>query len=265
MTSRGRVRLPPEVNRIIYVRNLPYKIKPDELYDVFGKFGSIRQIRKGNAPGTKGTAFVIYDDIYDAKNAVDHLSGFNVAGRYLVCLYYSQKRLQQKLDAEGQKAEIERLKREHNLFSFSSSIVFEQHLSSKLMAIIASTSSPVVVKDDDDIASSTLSTCDDERVSVAQHRLEALSNEYASIVGMCHPLLDLVATIDDFNTYGLEPATQRLTTGGILERLSCQLGESVFVITNAQGTWRASRADTWSIPMILGELFENLSVVASFI
>ena len=23
-----------------------------------------------------------YDDIFDAKNAVDHLSGFNVAGRY---------------------------------------------------------------------------------------------------------------------------------------------------------------------------------------
>ncbi|EEQ97347.1 splicing factor, putative [Perkinsus marinus ATCC 50983] len=115
MASRGRVRLPPEVNRILYVRNLPYKIKPDELYDVFGKFGSIRQIRKGNAPGTKGTAFVIYDDIYDAKNAVDHLSGFNVAGRYLVCLYYSATRLQKKLDAEGQKEEIERLKREHNI------------------------------------------------------------------------------------------------------------------------------------------------------
>ena len=32
---------------------------------------------------TKGTAFVIYEDIFDAKNAVDHLSGFNVAGRYL--------------------------------------------------------------------------------------------------------------------------------------------------------------------------------------
>ena len=31
---------------------------------------------------TKGTAFVIYEDIFDAKNAVDHLSGFNVAGRY---------------------------------------------------------------------------------------------------------------------------------------------------------------------------------------
>lgn len=81
--------MPPEVNRVIFVRNLPYKITSEELYDIFGKFGAIRQIRKyiyfnlfrGNANETRGTAFVVYEDIYDAKNAVDHLSGFNVAGR----------------------------------------------------------------------------------------------------------------------------------------------------------------------------------------
>ena len=38
-------RLPPEVNRILYVRNLPYNITGEELYDVFGKYGAIRQIR----------------------------------------------------------------------------------------------------------------------------------------------------------------------------------------------------------------------------
>lgn len=36
------MRLPPEVNRIIFVRNLPYKITADELYDIFGKYGVIR-------------------------------------------------------------------------------------------------------------------------------------------------------------------------------------------------------------------------------
>ena len=28
----------------------------------------------------------MYEDIYDAKTAVDHLSGFNVANRYLIVL-----------------------------------------------------------------------------------------------------------------------------------------------------------------------------------
>jgi hypothetical protein len=40
-----QVRLPPEVNRILYVRNLPYKITSEEMYDIFGKYGAIRQIR----------------------------------------------------------------------------------------------------------------------------------------------------------------------------------------------------------------------------
>lgn len=40
-----QVRLPPEVNRILYVKNLPYKITAEEMYDIFGKYGAIRQIR----------------------------------------------------------------------------------------------------------------------------------------------------------------------------------------------------------------------------
>lgn len=81
-------RLPPDVNRILYVRNLPYNIVSDQLYDLFGKYGAIRQVRLGDAKDTKGTAFVVFEDIYDAKNACDHLSGFNLMGRYLIVLYY---------------------------------------------------------------------------------------------------------------------------------------------------------------------------------
>lgn len=39
---------------------------------------------RGVTGDKKGTAFVIYEDIFDAKNAFDHLSGFNVAGRWII-------------------------------------------------------------------------------------------------------------------------------------------------------------------------------------
>eukprot|EP00871_Galdieria_phlegrea_P004211 jgi/Galph1/4791/GphlegSOOS_G3429.1 len=89
----GPSRLAPEVNRILYIRNLPFKISTEEMYDIFGKFGAIRQIRLGNAPNTRGTAFVVYEDIFDAKNALEHLSGFNVAGRYLIVLYHQPEKM----------------------------------------------------------------------------------------------------------------------------------------------------------------------------
>jgi len=76
------------------------------MYDLFGKYGAIRQMRMGNKPETKGTvsltricsyialpsrtlqAYVVYEDIFDAKNACEHLSGFNVMGRYLTVVYH---------------------------------------------------------------------------------------------------------------------------------------------------------------------------------
>ncbi|CAI5532473.1 unnamed protein product [Closterium sp. Naga37s-1] len=96
--NRRNVRLPPEVNRAIYVRNLPFNITSEEMYDIFGKYGAIRQIRIGVTKETRGTAFVVYEDIYDAKTAVEHLSGFNVANRYLIVLYYQQAKFTKKID-----------------------------------------------------------------------------------------------------------------------------------------------------------------------
>ena len=117
------------------MRNLPFKITPEELYDIFGKYGEARpsrhtllyvsvsswltllagavfQIRLGErGKDTKGTAFVVYEDIYDAKRAVDHLSGFNVGGRYLVVQYYQPAKFQKKADAEEKKKELEELRR----------------------------------------------------------------------------------------------------------------------------------------------------------
>ncbi|RKP11109.1 hypothetical protein THASP1DRAFT_27143 [Thamnocephalis sphaerospora] len=108
--SKARGRLPPDVNRILLVRNLPYKITAEEMYDIFGKYGAIRQIRSGTATDTKGTAFVVYEDIYDAKAACEHLSGFNVMGRYLIVLYYQPNKVTKRMNLAKKEQELEELK-----------------------------------------------------------------------------------------------------------------------------------------------------------
>eukprot|EP00730_Choanoeca_flexa_P013812 TRINITY_DN5739_c0_g1_i1.p1 TRINITY_DN5739_c0_g1~~TRINITY_DN5739_c0_g1_i1.p1 ORF type:complete len:127 (+),score=5.84 TRINITY_DN5739_c0_g1_i1:111-491(+) len=116
--NRGpNVRLPPEVNRILYIRNLPFKISTEEMYDLFGKYGAIRQMRMGNKPETKGTAYVVYEDIFDAKNACEHLSGFNVMGRYLTVVYHQAHKLQQKLDRQKEQERLDKLREKFDLDS----------------------------------------------------------------------------------------------------------------------------------------------------
>ena len=99
----------------MYVRNLPFGITDEDVYDIFGKYGAIRQIRVGNTRSTKGTAYVVYEDIYDAKNAVDHLSGFNVANRYLIVLYYNPAKTAKKRDAAKEEAELKALQAKYGV------------------------------------------------------------------------------------------------------------------------------------------------------
>jgi pre-mRNA branch site protein p14 len=110
-----QARLPPEVSRILFVRNLPYKISSEELYDVFGKYGAIRQIRIGTSKETRGTAFVVYEDIYDAKQACEHLSGFNLLGRYLIVLYWQPGKVTKRVALEKQQEELAKLKAQYNI------------------------------------------------------------------------------------------------------------------------------------------------------
>ncbi|KAI1796233.1 hypothetical protein LXA43DRAFT_659036 [Ganoderma leucocontextum] len=114
--ARPTSKLPPGANRILFVKNLNYQITGDDLYDLFGRYGSIRQIRIGNEQKTKGTAFVVFDDVMD--NALDHLNGFHLQERYIVVLYH----MPAKQDAAAAKAELARreeelaeLKQKHNI------------------------------------------------------------------------------------------------------------------------------------------------------
>ncbi|KAH8742022.1 hypothetical protein FG386_003524 [Cryptosporidium ryanae] len=70
-----------DASSILYVRHLPYNINSSDLYNIFGKYGTIRQIRRGTSDSAKGTAFVVFDDKEDAAKALEKLSGFQVSGR----------------------------------------------------------------------------------------------------------------------------------------------------------------------------------------
>ncbi|CAB5345645.1 unnamed protein product [Rhizophagus irregularis] len=108
-------RLPPEVNRVLFVRNLPFNITSEEMYDIFGKYGAIRQIRLGCEKDTRGTAFVVYEDIFDAKAACDHLNGFNVMGRYLIVLYYQPNKVTKKMNLQKKEEELRELKSRYGI------------------------------------------------------------------------------------------------------------------------------------------------------
>ncbi|KDQ08845.1 hypothetical protein BOTBODRAFT_69514 [Botryobasidium botryosum FD-172 SS1] len=116
--NRTATKLPPGANRILFVKNLNYTITGDDLYDLFGKYGTIRQVRLGNDPKTRGTAFVVFDDVMDAKNALDHLNGFHLQERYIVVLYHMPSRQDAaaaKADIARREEELAQLKKKHDI------------------------------------------------------------------------------------------------------------------------------------------------------
>ncbi|KAI5893946.1 RNA-binding domain-containing protein [Schizophyllum commune H4-8] len=118
MSLKPAPKLPPGANRILFVKNLNYQITGEDLYDLFGRYGRIRQIRIGNEQKTKGTAFVVFEDVMDAKNALDHLNGFHLQERYIVVLYHmpeKQNAAQAKLELQQREEELEKLKQKHNI------------------------------------------------------------------------------------------------------------------------------------------------------
>ncbi|KAI5474894.1 hypothetical protein MNV49_002288 [Pseudohyphozyma bogoriensis] len=116
LQSSGKIqKIDPNVNRILFVKNLNYKTRGDDLYDLFGKYGAIRQIRLGNEAKTRGTAFVVYEDVADSKNAFEHLNGFHLQERYLVVLYHQATKQAAKADLARREKELAEQKKKYNI------------------------------------------------------------------------------------------------------------------------------------------------------
>lgn len=67
-------------------------------------------LSRGSEKETKGTAFVVYEDIFDAKRACEHLSGYNLQGRFLIVLYHQLDRMAKKRELDMQEQIIQAAK-----------------------------------------------------------------------------------------------------------------------------------------------------------
>ena len=70
----------------IYVGNLPYSIRDDELSNLFSEFGSVKSanVIMDRASGkSKGFGFVEMDDNEEAEKAIQSLNGKDISGREL--------------------------------------------------------------------------------------------------------------------------------------------------------------------------------------
>jgi len=68
----------------LYIGSLHFNITEDMLRGIFEPFGRIQTIQLVKDPDTdrsKGYGFIIYNEAEDAKKAMEHLNGFELAGR----------------------------------------------------------------------------------------------------------------------------------------------------------------------------------------
>ncbi|KAJ2971436.1 hypothetical protein NUW58_g9421 [Xylaria curta] len=92
MSRAGK--LAPEQLPVLFIKNLNYEVTDGDLFKLFDpdETGIIRQIRKGISGDTKGTAYVVFWNAMDAKNALEKLNGFNFQNRYLVVLWHQPEK-----------------------------------------------------------------------------------------------------------------------------------------------------------------------------
>ncbi|KAI0505277.1 pre-mRNA branch site protein p14 [Xylaria bambusicola] len=116
MSRAGK--LAPEQLPVLFIKNLNYEVTDGDLFKLFDpdETGIIRQIRKGISVDTKGTAYVVFWNAMDAKNALEKLNGFNFQNRYLVVLWHQpEKTLKSKDDVQARQESLGQLKKQYGI------------------------------------------------------------------------------------------------------------------------------------------------------
>ncbi|KAI0553582.1 hypothetical protein F4679DRAFT_580309 [Xylaria curta] len=125
MSRAGK--LAPEQLPVLFIKNLNYEVTDGDLFKLFDpdETGIIRQIRKGISGETKGTAYVVFWNAMDAKNALEKLNGFNFQNRYLVVLWHQPEKTlkmkESKDDVQTRQESLGQLKKQYIPSSSSTS------------------------------------------------------------------------------------------------------------------------------------------------
>lgn len=105
---------------IVIVKNLPFNTPTDTLYELFGKYGNINQLRvpetSSQDRSNLGSCIIVYNNSSNAKRASSELNGINFGGRYLVSSLYSvdsSKLLEE--DYIVRKTQLDELKKQYGI------------------------------------------------------------------------------------------------------------------------------------------------------
>lgn len=102
-TSATAPSKPAKTSKII-IKNLPFEASRKDLLELFGAFGHLKSVRvpKKFDQSARGFAFVEFNLLKEAENAMKQLEGVHLLGRRLVMQYAEQ-------DSEDAEVEIERM------------------------------------------------------------------------------------------------------------------------------------------------------------
>lgn len=78
-----------DAKKRLYVGNLPYSLRSDDLKQLFSSFGNVADavvmMEPGSRDRSKGFGFVTMDSAEDAEKAAAAMNGKEIEGRTLVC------------------------------------------------------------------------------------------------------------------------------------------------------------------------------------
>lgn len=94
--------------RILLVSGIPSSLFVGEkLYQIFGEYGAIQQLRIGNESATKGCAIIVYELCDAAAAALDALNNYKIeADRFLRISVYDESRDRKALERRKRRREM---------------------------------------------------------------------------------------------------------------------------------------------------------------